>query len=141
MNRVLFPPRRTLLLPSLSLRLGSQEALRGDTELEQEHMQHRGLAKKINTSQPSPDQSALKLLAVHSDHFRTRAQQRLAPYLVGSHVRLQQGVLLLQVLHAGEVLAVIVRSQVTLHFVQPQFNVLYVAIELLLLVSLAEFYS
>lgn len=60
---------------------------------------------------------------------------------MGSHVRLQQGVLLLQVLHAGEVLAVIVRSQVTLHFVQPQFNVLYVAIELLLLVSLAKFYS
>ena len=49
--------------------------------------------------------------------------------------------LLLEVLDIGKVFAVIVRSQVTLHFVQPQLDVLNVAIKLLLLVSLAELYS
>ena len=57
------------------------------------------------------------------------------------HIGLQQGVLLLEVLDIGKVFAVIVRSQVTLHFVQPQLDVLNVAIKLLLLVSLAELYS
>lgn len=57
------------------------------------------------------------------------------------HIGLQQGVLLLEVLDIGKVFAVIVRSQVTFHFVQPQFNVLNVAIKLLLLVSLTELYS
>lgn len=64
-----------------------------------------------------------------------------ALYLVGGHISLQQGVLLLQVLDVRKVFAVIVRSQVTFHFVQPQFNVLHIAVKLLLLVSLAELYS
>lgn len=64
-----------------------------------------------------------------------------ALYLVGSHVRLQQGVLLLQVLDIRQVFAVIVGSQVTFHLIQPQLNVLHVAVKLLLLVSLTELYS
>lgn len=64
-----------------------------------------------------------------------------ALYLVGGHIRLQQGVLLLQVLDVRKVFAVVVGSQVTFHFIQPQFNVLNVAVKLLLLVSLTELYS
>lgn len=68
---------------------------------------------------------------------RRRCRPRCA-YLVGSHVSLQQRVLLLQVLDAGQVLAVVVRGQVALHLVQPQLDVLHVPVELLLLVGLAE---
>ena len=57
------------------------------------------------------------------------------------HIGLQQGVLLLQVLDVGEVFAVIVRGQVTLHFIQPQFNVLNVAVKLLLLVGFTKLYA
>ena len=59
-------------------------------------------------------------------------------YLVSGHVGLQQGVLLLQVLDAGQVLAVVVGGQLALHLVQPQLDVLHVAVELLLLVGLAQ---
>lgn len=57
------------------------------------------------------------------------------------HVSLQQGMLLLEVLDVGEVFAVVVRGQMTFHFVQPQLDVLNVAVKLLLLVSLTELYA
>lgn len=60
------------------------------------------------------------------------------PYLVGSDVSLQKSVLLLQVLHAGQVFAVVVGRQVALHLVQPELDVLHVAVELLLLVGLTQ---
>lgn len=63
------------------------------------------------------------------------------PHLVSSHIRLQQGMFLLEVLHIGQIFSVVVGSQVTFHFVQPELNVLHVAIELLLLVSLAQLYA
>lgn len=59
-------------------------------------------------------------------------------YLVSSHVGLQQGVFLLQVLDTGQVFAVVVRSQVALHLIQPQLDVLHVPVELLLLVGLPQ---
>ena len=62
----------------------------------------------------------------------------LCVYLVRGHVGLQQGVLLLQVLDAGQVLAVVVRGQLALHLVQPQLDVLHVPVELLLLVGLTQ---
>jgi len=62
------------------------------------------------------------------------------PILVSSHIRLQQGMLLLEVLDIGKIFAIIVRSQVTFHFIQPQLNILNIAVELLLLVRLAKLY-
>lgn len=57
---------------------------------------------------------------------------------MGSNVSFQQSVLLLQVLHAGQVFAIVVRGQVALHLVQPQLDVLHVAVKLLLLVGLTQ---
>lgn len=48
--------------------------------------------------------------------------------------------LLLEVLDIGKIFAIIVRSQVTFHFIQPQLNILNIAVELLLLVRLAKLY-
>ena len=62
-------------------------------------------------------------------------------YLVSGHVSLQQGMLFLEVLDVGEVFAVVIRGQMTFHFVQPQLDVLNVAVKLLLLVSLTELYA
>lgn len=59
-------------------------------------------------------------------------------YLVGSNVSLQQSVFLLQVLHAGQVFAIVVGGQVALNLVQPQLDVLHVTVELLLLVGLTQ---
>lgn len=49
--------------------------------------------------------------------------------------------LLLEVLDVGEVFAIVVRGQMTFHFIQPQLDVLNVAVKLLLLVSLTELYA
>lgn len=59
---------------------------------------------------------------------------------MSSHVSLQQGMLLLEVLDVGKVFAIIVRSQMTFHLIQPQLNIFDVAVELLLLVGLAKLY-
>lgn len=48
--------------------------------------------------------------------------------------------LLLEVLDVGKVFAIIVRSQMTFHLIQPQLNIFDVAVELLLLVGLAKLY-
>lgn len=60
---------------------------------------------------------------------------------MGGYVGLQQRMFLLQVLDVGKIFAIIVRSQVTFHLIEPQFNILDVAVKLLLLVGLAEFDS
>ena len=57
---------------------------------------------------------------------------------MGSHISLQQGVFLLQVLHRGQVFAVVVGGQVTFDLVEPQLDVLHVPVELLLLVGLTQ---
>lgn len=54
------------------------------------------------------------------------------------HVGLQQGVFFLQVLDAGQVFTVIVRSQVTLDLVEPELDVLHITVKLLLLVSFTQ---
>lgn len=53
--------------------------------------------------------------------------------LVRHHVRLVQHVLLLQVLHAGQVLAVVLGQQLAFDLAQPQLDIFDGAVELLLL--------
>lgn len=59
-------------------------------------------------------------------------------HLVCSDVSLQQGMFLLQVLNTGQVFAVVIRGQVTLHLIEPQLDVLYVTVKLLLLVGFTQ---
>ena len=59
--------------------------------------------------------------------------------LMSSNVGLHQRVLLLQVLDRGQVLAVILRDELSFDFTQPHFQVLDAAVELLLLLSLLQF--
>lgn len=61
-----------------------------------------------------------------------------AAHLVSSHVSLQQGMLLLQVLNTGQVFAIVIGGQVTLHFIEPQLDVLHVTVKLLLLVGFTQ---
>lgn len=53
--------------------------------------------------------------------------------LVRHHVRLVQHVLLLQILHAGQVLAVVLGQQLAFDLAQPQLDIFDGAVELLLL--------
>ena len=59
-------------------------------------------------------------------------------YLMCSNVSFQQSVFLLQVLNTGQVFPVVIRSKVAFHFIEPQFNVLHIAVELLLLVGFTQ---
>ena len=58
--------------------------------------------------------------------------------LVSTNIRLQERVLLLQVLHRGEILSIILRKQLPLNLREPELKVLIAPVVGLLLTSLRQ---